>query len=61
MSKQYPECPLYNHVTCKDLHNPRVCALIREDKHCFKKRQKIKQNENEQENEHEKEPEERIN
>jgi len=48
-------------VTCKDLHNPRVCALIREDKHCFKKRQKIKQNENEPENEHEKEPEERIN
>lgn len=46
MSKQYPECPLYNHVTCKDLHNPRLCAIIREDKNCFKKRQKPKPNEN---------------
>ncbi|MBF0240971.1 MAG: hypothetical protein HQK64_00645 [Desulfamplus sp.] len=53
MSKQYPECPLYNHVTCKDLHNPKVCALIREDKCCFKKRQKSKPHENGNDNEHE--------
>ncbi len=49
MSKQYPECPLYNHVTCKDLHNPKVCALVREDKLCFKKKQKNKPHENGQE------------
>lgn len=47
MSKQYPECPLYNHVTCKDLHNPKMCAIIREDKKCSKKRQKNKPHENE--------------
>jgi len=47
MSKQYPECPLYNHVTCKDLHNPRVCAIIREDKTCSKKRQKNRPHANE--------------
>jgi len=40
MSKQYPECPLYNHATCKELHNPNMCAIIRDDKFCFKKRQK---------------------
>ncbi|MBF0234903.1 MAG: hypothetical protein HQK65_17995 [Desulfamplus sp.] len=51
MSKQYPECPLYNHVTCKDLHNPKVCAIVREDKNCFKKRQKHKINDIENESE----------
>ncbi|MGD9731108.1 MAG: hypothetical protein AB7U45_02925 [Desulfamplus sp.] len=55
MSKQYPECPLYNHVTCKDLHNPKVCALVREDKTCFKKRQKIKPHENGHDSEQEQE------
>ena len=42
MSKQHPECPLYNHATCKELHNPKLCAIIREDKTCFKKQQKTK-------------------
>jgi len=42
MSKQYPECPLYNHATCKELHNPKLCAIIREDKTCLKKQQKPK-------------------
>ncbi len=46
MSKQYPECPLYNHSTCKELHNPKLCAIVREDKQCFKKRQKTKKNGN---------------
>jgi len=40
MSKQYPECPLYNHRTCKELHNPKLCALCREDKACLRKHQK---------------------
>jgi len=44
MSKQYPECPLYNHATCKELHNPKLCAIIRDDKTCFKKQQKPKKN-----------------
>ncbi len=42
MSKQHPECPLYNHATCKELHNHKLCAIIREDKTCLKKQQKPK-------------------
>jgi len=42
MSKKYPECPLYNHSTCKDIDNPKVCAIVREDKDCLKKRSKKK-------------------
>ena len=45
MSKQYPECPLYNHATCKELHNPKLCAIVRDDNSCFKKRQKARTNE----------------
>lgn len=37
MSKTYPECPLYNHNNCKELHNRKVCAIVREDKICLKK------------------------
>ncbi len=36
MSKKYDECPLYNHATCKELHNPNLCAIIRKDKTCLK-------------------------
>ena len=42
MSKQYPVCPLYNHTTCRELHNPNLCAIIRDDQVCLKKRQKPK-------------------
>jgi hypothetical protein len=37
MSKQYPECPLFNHATCKELHNRKVCAIVRKDKKCLRK------------------------
>ena len=37
MSKKYSECPLYNHDNCKDFCNPRLCAVVREDKICIKK------------------------
>jgi hypothetical protein len=37
MSKQYPECPLSNHVNCKDLYSPKLCALARKDKKCLRK------------------------
>jgi hypothetical protein len=40
MSKQYPECPLYNHNNCKQFHNPKVCAIIRDDKCCLRDRPK---------------------
>jgi len=36
MSKQYPECPLFNHETCKELHNRKVCAIVRKDKVCLR-------------------------
>ncbi len=38
MSKEYPECPLYNHSSCRDIDNPKICAIIRKDKICIKKR-----------------------
>jgi hypothetical protein len=37
MSKKYPECPLYNHDSCKELHNPKLCAMVRKDKTCLRK------------------------
>jgi hypothetical protein len=40
MSKQYPECPLYKHDNCREFHNPTLCAVVREDKLCIKKKQK---------------------
>ena len=36
MSKQYPECPLYNHNNCKQFHNPKVCAIVRDDNNCLR-------------------------
>ena len=40
MSKKYPECPLYNHNNCKQLHNPEICAIIRIDNRCLRDRPK---------------------
>jgi hypothetical protein len=37
MSKRYPECPVYNHNNCKEIHNRKVCAIVRKDKKCLKK------------------------
>ena len=31
---------MYNHNNCKDLHLPKVCAIIREDKTCLRKYRK---------------------
>jgi len=42
MSKKYPECPLYNHNNCRELHNPKLCAVVKGDKVCLKKHQKSK-------------------
>lgn len=36
MSKQHSECPLFNHENCKELHNPKVCAILRKDKVCLR-------------------------
>jgi hypothetical protein len=36
MSKHHPECPQYNHDNCKELHNQKVCAIVRKDKTCLK-------------------------
>ncbi len=40
MSKQYPECPLYNHNNCKQFHNPKVCAIVKNDNDCLRERYK---------------------
>ncbi len=42
MSKKYPECPLAKHINCRDFHNPKLCAIVNEDKNCLKKQQKQK-------------------
>ena len=40
MSKHHPECPMYNHDTCREFHNQKVCAIARKDKTCLKKLRK---------------------
>ena len=40
MSKKHPECPLYKHDNCREIHNPKLCAIVREDKECLKKKKK---------------------
>jgi len=37
MSKKFPECPLSYTDACKEWENPKVCALVREDKICLRK------------------------
>ena len=38
MSKNNPECPLYNPLNCKEYYHPKLCAFVRKDKECLKKR-----------------------
>ena len=38
MSEKNPECPLYNPLNCKEYYNPKLCAFVRKDKECLKKR-----------------------
>lgn len=42
MSKKYCECPLYNHESCREVDNPKLCALVREDKTCLRELQKTR-------------------
>jgi hypothetical protein len=37
MSKQHPECPLFNHRNCKEIDNRKICAIVRKDKKCLRK------------------------
>lgn len=38
MSEKHPECPLYNPLNCKEYYNPKLCAFVRKDKNCLKKK-----------------------
>ena len=38
MSEKHPECPLYNPLNCKEYYNPNLCAFVRKDKECLKKK-----------------------
>ena len=38
MSEKHPECPLYNPLYCKEYYNPKLCAFVRKDKDCLKKK-----------------------
>jgi hypothetical protein len=41
MSKQYSECPLYNHANCREIDNRKICAIVREDKNVLRSYIKI--------------------
>ena len=38
MSEKHPECPLYNPLNCKEYYNPKLCAFVRKDRVCLKKK-----------------------
>lgn len=38
MSEKYPECPLYNPLNCKEYYNPQICAFVKKDRICLKKK-----------------------
>jgi hypothetical protein len=38
MSEKNPECPLYNPLNCKEYYNPKLCAFVRKDRVCLKKK-----------------------
>jgi hypothetical protein len=38
MSEKHPECPLYNPLNCKEYYNPKLCAFVRKDRICLKKK-----------------------
>jgi hypothetical protein len=45
-TEKYPECPLVNHSNCRELHSPKLCAIVRKDKTCLRRiirrRKKVK-------------------
>ncbi|MDZ7832342.1 MAG: hypothetical protein U5L07_11380 [Desulfobacterales bacterium] len=52
MSQKHPECPLYNPLNCKEYYNPKLCAFVRKDKKCLKKKKpKTKKKSTQTENE----------
>ena len=42
MSGAYPECPLFDHNHCREYYNPKLCAIVRKDKTCLRKRKGIR-------------------
>ncbi len=38
MSEKHPECPLYNPLNCKEYYNPKICAFVKKDRICLKKK-----------------------
>jgi hypothetical protein len=38
MSEKHPECPLYNPLNCKEYYNQNLCAFVRNDRVCLKKK-----------------------
>ena len=46
MSEKHPECPLFNHNNCREIHNPKLCAMVKEDKVCLRKKNNKKSKSN---------------
>lgn len=38
MPEKSPECPMYKPDNCREMLNPKICAIVREDKECLKKK-----------------------
>jgi hypothetical protein len=49
MSDKHPECPLYNPLNCKEYYNPKLCAFVRKDRACLKKKKPKQKDKNAEE------------
>ena len=49
MSEKHPECPLYNPLNCKEYYNPKLCAFVRKDRACLKKKKPKQKSKNDDE------------
>lgn len=38
MSEKNEGCPLYNPMNCREYYNPKICAFVKEDHVCLKKK-----------------------
>jgi len=38
MAKKHPDCPLQNPLNCKEYFSPSICALVRDDRDCQRRK-----------------------
>jgi len=47
MKQQKTQCPLSNPLNCKEYYNPNLCAFVRKDGNCTKKKKVSRQKQKE--------------